>query len=172
MSAALYPKVAESFFAFRDVNGPVSKLDTRIFLVGPKNREEFNVEIEHGKTLIIKSLGVSPDVNDDGEREVSFMLNGQERNHYVRDHKLASELNVKPKADPTIAGQVGAPMKGDVIDVKVKVGDKIEKGKVVAVLSAMKMEMAVQATKSGVVKQVLITKGEKVEGDDFMIEIE
>ena len=40
LSAALYPKVAEDFFKFREIYGPVDKLSTRHFLVGPKIAEE------------------------------------------------------------------------------------------------------------------------------------
>lgn len=43
MSAALYPQVTEEYLTFREVYGPVDKLDTRIFLVGPKVGEEFEV---------------------------------------------------------------------------------------------------------------------------------
>ena len=43
MSYAMYPEVASEFFRFRDQYGPVDKLDTRIFLVGPRVAEEFEV---------------------------------------------------------------------------------------------------------------------------------
>lgn len=43
MSAALYPQVTDDFLTFREQYGPVDKLDTRIFLVGPKVGEEFEV---------------------------------------------------------------------------------------------------------------------------------
>jgi pyruvate carboxylase len=43
MSAVMYPKVAEEYFDFREQYGPVDKLETRIFLVGPKVGEEFEV---------------------------------------------------------------------------------------------------------------------------------
>lgn len=43
MSAALYPSVTEDFLNFREQYGPVDKIDTRIFLVGPKVGEEFEV---------------------------------------------------------------------------------------------------------------------------------
>ena len=43
MSHAMYPDVAAEFFQFRDKYGPVDKLDTRIFLVGPRVAEEFEV---------------------------------------------------------------------------------------------------------------------------------
>ena len=56
MSAAMYPKEAKDFFKFRQQYGPVDKLDTRHFLVGPDMGEEFDVTIEQGKTLSIKTL--------------------------------------------------------------------------------------------------------------------
>ena len=55
------------------------------------------------------------------------------------------------KAELGRAEHVGAPMKGEVVAVKVTPGEAVEAGQVVAVLSAMKMEMAVQSTSSGIV---------------------
>lgn len=43
MSSALYPAVTEDYLNFREEFGPVDKLDTRIFLVGPKIGEDFEV---------------------------------------------------------------------------------------------------------------------------------
>lgn len=45
MSAALYPQVTEDYLTFREQYGPVDKLDTRIFLVGPRIGEEFEVGV-------------------------------------------------------------------------------------------------------------------------------
>ena len=45
-------KVAEEYFAFRNAYGPVDKLETRHFLIGPSIAEEFEVTIEQGQTLI------------------------------------------------------------------------------------------------------------------------
>lgn len=43
LSAALYPEGTDYFFRFQDCFGPVEKLNTRIFFVGPKMGEEFEV---------------------------------------------------------------------------------------------------------------------------------
>jgi len=45
LSSALYPKVAEDFFKFREIYGPVDKLSTRHFLVGPKIAEEVRLPL-------------------------------------------------------------------------------------------------------------------------------
>lgn len=172
ISAALYPKVTNEYLDFKEKYGPVDALDTKLFLVGPKVAEETEVEIEKGKTLSIKTLAVSADLNKEGKREVFFELNGQLRSVFIKDEEATKELHFHPKALKGVHGSVGAPMLGEVIDVKVKVGDKVEKGQPVVVLSAMKMEMVVNAPVSGTVKDVLVHKGMKIEGEDLLLEIE
>lgn len=58
------------------------------------------------------------------------------------------------------------------IDVRVKVGDHVEKGQPLVVLSAMKMEMVVQAPIAGTIKKLEISNGMKLEGDDLIVTIE
>lgn len=82
------------------------------------------------------------------------------------------ELHFHPKALKGVRGSVGAPMPGEVIDVKVKEGDKVEKGQPVLVLSAMKMEMVVTAPASGTVRSIAVEKKMKLEGDDLLMDIE
>lgn len=63
-------------------------------------------------------------------------------------------------------------MPGEVLSVKVKVGDQVEKGQQLVILSAMKMEMVVGAPISGVVKDISIEPGMKLEGDDLLVNLE
>ena len=63
-------------------------------------------------------------------------------------------------------------MPGTVIDIRVKVGDSVEKGAALVVLSAMKMEMVVQAPKAGKIKSLDITQGMKLEGEDLLLTME
>lgn len=172
MSAALYPQVTNDFLNFRDTYGPVDKLDTRIFLTGPKVGEEFEVTIEKGKTLGFKALAMTEDLTVNGEREVFFELNGQIRSVMVRDKEAVKELHIHPKATKGNKDQVGAPMPGSVIEIKVKVGDRVEKGQPLVVLSAMKMEMVVQSPRAGVVKTLDISSGMKLEGEDLLLTLE
>ncbi|XP_013162177.1 PREDICTED: pyruvate carboxylase, mitochondrial isoform X1 [Papilio xuthus] len=172
MSAAMYPQVANDFFRIRDKYGPVKHLDTKTFLVGPTVGETIEVKIERGKTLDIKTLAVSEEMTSAGEREVFFELNGQLRSVFIRDENASKEMKIHPKAVKGDKDQVGAPMPGTVLTIKVKEGDKVEKGQPIAVLSAMKMEMIVQAPRAGTIKTVSITNGQKLEGDDLICTIE
>ena len=54
-------------------------------------------------------------------------------------------------------------MKGEVVEMKVGVGDKVIKGQNLAVLSAMKMEMVLQSPVNGVVRAIEVKRGQKVE---------
>ena len=63
-------------------------------------------------------------------------------------------------------------MPGVVLDIKVNVGDTVEHGQQLLVLSAMKMEMVVQSPLSGVIKEISVESGMKLEGDDLLMTIE
>uniref|UniRef100_A0A9J8CH58 Pyruvate carboxylase n=1 Tax=Cyprinus carpio carpio TaxID=630221 RepID=A0A9J8CH58_CYPCA len=170
MSAAMYPKVFQEFKEFTRTFGPVDCLDTRLFLDGPKIAEEFEVELERGKTLHIKALALG-DLNKAGQREVFFELNGQLRSVLVKDTVAMKEMHFHPKALKDVRGQIGAPMPGKVVEVKVKQGQQVEKGQPLCVLSAMKMETVVNSPLSGTVAKIYVTADSTLEGDDLILEI-
>uniref|UniRef100_A0A2C9JXN7 Pyruvate carboxylase n=1 Tax=Biomphalaria glabrata TaxID=6526 RepID=A0A2C9JXN7_BIOGL len=171
VSAALYPKVADEYLDFVNKYGPVDKLDTKTFLVGPKVASQTEVELEKGKSLSIVTLAVG-DLSKLGTREVFFELNGQLRSVRIKDTAAQKEMHVHPKAVKGVLGSVGAPMPGTVVDIKVKEGEQVTKGQPLLVLSAMKMEMVVTAPLTGKVKLISVTKNMKLEGDDLLVEIE
>lgn len=171
VSAALYPKVTNEYLEFRNKFGPVDCLDTKTFFIGPRLAHETEVSIEKGKTLSIKMLAIG-DLSKNGMREVFFELNGQLRSVMIKDTEASKVLHTHPKALKSVKGSVGAPMPGEVVDIKVKEGDKVEKGQAILVLSAMKMEMVVTAPVAGTVKLLAVTPKMKLEGDDLLMEIE
>lgn len=69
-------------------------------------------------------------------------------------------------------GAVTAIMPGKVVRIDVQEGDEVEKGQVVAVLEAMKMENELNAPIAGVVKQVCVSVGANVEQGHVVLEIE
>ena len=68
--------------------------------------------------------------------------------------------------------QIKAPLPGTVSDIKVAIGQTIETNQVVIILEAMKMESEIYSEHSGIVKNILITKGQNVHDGQVMIEIE
>lgn len=69
-------------------------------------------------------------------------------------------------------GALKAPMPSVVVEVKVNVGDKVEKGQAVVVLESMKTETVLRAEVDGVVKSVGCAKGEMVEEGRELVDIE
>lgn len=171
MSYVMFPKVLEEFLEFKLKYGPVDTLDTRVFFVGPNIAESLDIPIEKGKHLHVKVLAIG-DLQTNGEREVFFELNGQLRSLFVKDKSAEKDLKAHPKADKNHKGSIGAPMPGNVIEIKVKVGEIVEKGDPLIVLSAMKMETVVKSPVSGIVRDIPLVSGQKLEGDDLLVTIE
>jgi glutaconyl-CoA decarboxylase len=69
------------------------------------------------------------------------------------------------------AGVVTAPMPGNIYDVKVAVGDKVNPGDALLILEAMKMENEITAPVAGTVKEVHVQQGHKVQTDDILVVI-
>ncbi len=69
-----------------------------------------------------------------------------------------------------IPGALTASMQGMVLKIKVNTGDKVQKGSVVAVLEAMKMENDIYAEEDGIVEQIFVEEGDTVNaGDNLML---
>ena len=73
---------------------------------------------------------------------------------------------------PSHQGHVTTAMPGTIVDVLVKTGQKVKAGDAVLVIEAMKMENEVQASISGIVIGVFVTKGDTVTPDEALIEIQ
>lgn len=169
LSYALYPKVFGDWKDYESVYGEVEFLPTHLFLNPMKVGQEVELDMGPGLERTVKLVSIS-DVSDDGTRMVLFEVNGEQTYMPITDTSAQKEGAIREKA--TGPGQVGSPMPGVVVNVKVKAGDTITEGDSVATLSAMKMETSIPATTSGIVTRVVVNVGDKVEGDDLLVEIE
>ncbi|CAI5759554.1 unnamed protein product [Candida verbasci] len=168
-SYVMYPKVYEQFRKILDKYGDLSVLPTRYFLKPCNIGEEIVVDIEQGKTLIIKLLATGEVSNKTGAKEVFFELNGEMRSVTVDDKTVAVETKSRPKAQQP--NDVGAPMAGVVIEIRAHKHQEVKKGDPIAVLSAMKMEMVISAPVSGMVGDLLIKEGDSVDANDLITSI-
>lgn len=133
-----------------------------------KEGDEIELSQGDGRTFLIKLLSLGQ-VKEDGTRVVVFEVNGERWFMPVTDNNLQEEGSVREKASGP--GSVGSPMPGVIVKMNVKVGDMVEEGEAVASLSAMKMESNIPATATGEITRILVNIGDKVEGDDLIMEI-
>ena len=156
-----YPKVLEDYFKNRAEYGYLTRLGSHVYFHGLAVGETNRVNIEDGKTLVIKYLGLG-DANEDGTRVVQFELNGMRREINVQDKHAKASVHAVEKADPDDPMQVGASIPGAVSKVLVKKGDEVKENDVLLIIEAMKMETSVVARADGVVGEVKVEAGDSV----------
>jgi pyruvate carboxylase len=171
LSYLMYPEVFVKCAHNRQAWGDAGVLPTPQFYYGMERSTDVAVELEPGKTLVVKFLTVG-EPHPDGTRTVFFELNGQPREVTVRDRSLDVKQRAAPKADPNQPGQIGAPIPGVVSTVAVQMNQVIQKGDHLLVMEAMKMQSTVYAPVGGRVSQVLVQPGQHVESKDLLLVIE
>ena len=171
LSFAMYPKVFEEYIRHRKEYGYIMRMGSHVFFNGMALGETNKINIEDGKTLVIRYLGLG-DQNDDGTRNVQFELNGMRREVAVPDPAAKDTGKRVVMADPKDKSQVGASIPGMVSRVSVKPGDRVEPNQVLAVIEAMKMETSVVARMAGTVDQVLVKQGQAVQAGELLVTIQ
>jgi pyruvate carboxylase len=168
-SYLMYPKVFTEFARVAATYGPVEVLPTPVYFYGLAPEEEISIELERGKTLILRCLGRS-EVDETGMVRVFFELNGQPRTIKVPDRSLgASASGARRKAEAGNGDHVAAPVPGVVSTLSVKVGDQVEPGQPILGIEAMKMETVIHADRAGSVAEVLVTAGASVDAKDLLV---
>ncbi len=131
------------------------------FLKGDLEEEAFpEVHIGNGSENDLGAIPTEYSVEVDGDIfDVKIMPTG-----YLQIDPNGSG-NIGP-----IPGALTASMQGMVLKIKVNTGDKVQKGTVVAVLEAMKMENDIYAEEEGIVEQIFVEEGDTVNaGDNLML---
>ncbi len=171
-SHLMYPQVFADFDQFLASFGDVSGLPTTAFFYGLSVGEEIEVQIDHGKLLFIKLIGIG-EPDDEGRRNVFYELNGMPRESQVQDKALApKDATGRPKGDAADPLQAVAPMPGMVTDIAVGVGAHVKAGAPLVTLEAMKMLTTISANADGTVTEILVKKGDAVSTDDLLARLE
>ncbi len=79
---------------------------------------------------------------------------------------------MRPRALAGVRGSVGAPMPGESLELKVKEGDVVVAKQPLFVLSAMKMELTVDAPIAGTVQRIHAQSKDKLAAGDLVIDIQ
>ncbi|MDQ6600650.1 pyruvate carboxylase [Bacillus salipaludis] len=167
---ALYPKVFIDYQKNVEQFGNISVLDTPTFLYGMRLGEEMEIEIEKGKTLIVKLVSIG-EAGQDGIRTVYFELNGQSREVMIKDESIKTTILSRQKADLTNLNHLGATMPGTIIKVLVQKGETVSKGDHLIITEAMKMETTIQAPFDGIIRDIYVKSGEAIQQGDLLIEV-
>jgi len=187
LTYAMFPDLAKTFLQERNANTlkpePLLSKEAATVLSERYAPNEFKVTL-HGETFHIKLTGSGHRgeaqrpfyVSVDGisEEVVVEILNEIEVSDGKSNgkKKTAAPVSDTGRPRPFHEGCIATAMPGTIVDVKVKVGDKVEAGDGVLVIEAMKMENEIQAPISGVVISVHVKKGDSVAPDETLIEIQ
>src|SRR5678815_5385714 len=121
VSFALYPKVMREYMEHRALHGDTSVLATPTFFYGLRVGEEAWIDIEPGKTLIVKLLSIG-DIETDGARVLTLEVNGQSRQQLLVNETMKLETVSK------------APVDGFVREIVAGAGESVEAGDLLVVI--------------------------------------
>jgi pyruvate carboxylase len=167
-SYTMYPAVFADYAAARRTNGNVAQVPSRTFFYGMETDDEISIEIERGKTLIIRFLALG-DADESGMCTVFFELNGQPRSVRIQDMGAATALQPNRVANVSSGSELGAPMPGTVVSVVAKTGQKVSRGDTLLAIEAMKMEAAVTAERDGTITEMIAEVGMEVYAKDLLV---
>lgn len=169
LSYKLYPKVYKEYYDFVGEFSHVWRVPTTAFFYGMKQNEEITFELAPGKTIIVKYLNTTaPDA--EGNCQVYFKLNGQNRHVQVTDESLKIEVVSNKKVSNE--KEIGAPLQGKLTEILVQRGDVVKKNTPLFLIEAMKMESTVVAPFDGKVVHIELSGNTMVMQDDLVVILE
>ncbi len=90
----------------------------------------------------------------------------------IFDKNVKTENVARKKADKSNPGEVGATLSGSVVKLLVEKGQSITKGTPLLVTEAMKMETTIAAPIGGIIGQIHVQAGSRIESGDCLLEID
>jgi acetyl-CoA carboxylase biotin carboxyl carrier protein len=99
---------------------------------------------------------------------------GEESDFFRKKRDLARlpQGNRANEKEERMSQEITAPMVGKIVDIKVKVGDRVQEDDEIAIMEAMKMEMPIVAPAAGLVKEIRVAVGQTCETDMVIAVIE
>ncbi len=185
LTYAMFPEIGRKFLEERaagmlkpeELKPPVSAAAPGLPAFAPT---DFNITM-HGETYHIRVTGVGH--KSEEQRPFFVAVDGVPEQILIEtltetvpteagmvDTRRASRGSKRPKASKE--GHVTSSMPGTIVDILVKAGAKVKAGDPVLVIEAMKMENEVPAPVAGTVKAVNVAKGDSVNPDEALVEIE
>ena len=138
-------------------------MDSDIFFHGIKEGEIGEVKVDEGKILVIKLMEIR-DPDENGNRELTFQVNGLMRTILVKDKdamtKATKQSIIIADADNDL--EIGANIPGNIVKVLVKEGEKVTASQPIAVIEAMKMETNIISTMDGTIDKIYVKQGDQV----------
>ena len=166
----MYPKVFVDFAEHQRTYGDVSVLPTPVFLYGLPRDDELFVDIEKGKTLVIRFLATG-EADEEGRRTIFFELNGQPREVKVVDRSVAPTGAVRRMADEGDPATSRRRCRAWWWRCRCARGTSVSRGTRLLSIEAMKMETGVFADRDGTVTEVLVTAGTQVDTKQLLMVI-
>ncbi len=191
LSYCLFPQVAKEFFEWREKveKGEIpaiseedlaNELERETSCPQPLAPTEFMINV-HGETYHVKIAGIGHKA--EGKKPYFIKVDGRLEEVVVEplvevvptagEVQISGELvssSKRPRA--TKEGDVTSPMPAKVVEIKVKEGDKVNEGDVVAIVEAMKMQNEVHAPISGTVVKIYVNPGDQINPDEAIMTIE
>ena len=167
ISYAMFPREYDDYINHSQLYHDVTKLPSHVFFHGMLKGEETEVEIESGKNIIIKYLGMT-EPNPSGVRSLSFELNGSVREVEVLDTSFGAKEKQKEKADKKNPSHVGAPIPGLIGKVFAEEGRSVNINDPLFTIEAMKMETVVLSRVEGTIDKVYVSQGDMVGQDELL----
>jgi pyruvate carboxylase len=168
LSWLLYPKVFEEYWLAKKEYGDVWHIPTLNFFYGLAHDEEVLIEIDKGKSILVRLL-TSSEPDEEGKRKVFMRLNGQTRIIEIQDKNITPLIVENQKADPANPSHVAAPMQGKLSQLLVKEGYEVKQNQPLFVIEAMKMETTITAIRNGRVEKIVLTSGQMVKAEDLVL---
>ena len=183
LTCAMFPEIGHEFLSQRAAGTlapePLEAVESKSEN-GYSRPTEFNVTL-HGETYHIKVTGTGHRTQDN--RPFYMTVDGMPEEVLVetldelQDGPSESEAparavkgSQRPRA--TLPGHVTSSMPGTIVDILVSIGDSVNAGTPVLISEAMKMETEIQAPVAGTVRAIHVSKGDIVNPDETLLEIE